>query len=97
MKNKLKEILSITRNERIGLLCLIVLIGIILLARVLCSDNGSKPLPVSNKNFTELSILEIDSVRIDTIKKKKRKKKKTDTSPKEILTISSMKEVETFE
>ena len=89
MKKRLKEIFSISRNERIGLLCIIVIIGIILIIKCVPSDN------VPEQNINQASSLlkdQVDSTTITNTKKKRAKKKQ---QPKEVkhLKVSSMEEI----
>lgn len=95
MKKKLNEILSVSRNERIGLLCIALIIGTILLGKWLSTENNKVPLsPNSNQAISELSSA-IDSAKVDTIKRKKRSKIK-EKKDEETLTVSHMKEVKHF-
>lgn len=89
MKKRLKEIFSISRNERIGLLCIIVIIGLILIIK--CVPNGNVP----EQNINQASSLlkdQVDSTTVTNTKKKRAKKKQ---QPKEVkhLKVSSMEEI----
>lgn len=89
MKKRLKEIFSISRNERIGLLCIIVIIGLILIIKCVPSDN------VPEQNINQASSLlkdQVDSTTVTNTKKKRAKKKQ---QPKEVkhLKVSSMEEI----
>ncbi len=87
----IKKLFEISRNERIGLMCLFVVLTIFLIV------SAFFPIQNSNSRITNEQIVNIiDSItseKTDTIKKKKKKTK--EKSP--TLTISSLKEVETFE
>lgn len=90
---KIKELLEISRNERIGLICIIILlIGILLLSFFTPPKEEST---VDAELIKEMHTT-IDSVKTDTIKLiKKRKTKKQEKIP--ILTVSSLEKTETFE
>ena len=94
---KLKELFEISRNERIGLICVIVLLIVILLFSFFSSNEEN-----TNINIEQLAPEmhnNIDSVKIDTIKLTKRRKSKNNKQEKEnipILTVSSMEKTETF-
>lgn len=93
---KLKELFDISRNERIGLICIIVLlIGILLLSFFTPPKEEST---VDTELIKEMQTT-IDSVKTDTIKlSKKRTIKKTKKQEKfPILTVSSLEKTETFE
>lgn len=93
---KLKELFDISRNERIGLICIIVLlIGILLLSFFTPPKEEST---VDTELIKEMQTT-IDSVKTDTIKlSKKRTIKKTKKQEKfPILTVSSLEKNETFE
>lgn len=94
---KLKEFLEISRNERIGLICVIVLVIVIMLFSVF-SPNEGKPATNTEQLVTEMHN-NIDSIKIDTIKlikKRKSKKKKQEKEKLPTLTVSSMEKTETF-
>lgn len=93
---KLKELFDISRNERIGLICIIVLlIGILLLSFFTPPKEEST---VDTELIKEMQTT-INSVKTDTIKlSKKRTIKKTKKQEKfPILTVSSLEKTETFE
>lgn len=93
---KLKELFDISRNERIGLICIIVLlIGILLLSFFTPPKEEST---VDTELIKEMQTT-IDSLKTDTIKLTKKrtitKTKKQEKIP--ILTVSSLEKTETFE
>ena len=94
---KLKELLEISRNERIGLICVIVLLIVILLFSFFSSNEEN-----TNINIEQLAPVthnNIDSVKLDTIKLTKRRKSKNNKQQKQdipILTVCSMEKTEAF-
>ncbi len=93
---KLKELFDISRNERIGLICIIVLlIGILLLSFF---TPPKEETTVDTELIKEMQTT-INSVKTDTIKlTKKRTTTKTKKQEKiPILTVSSLEKTETFE
>lgn len=95
---KLKELLEISRNERIGLICVIVLLIVILLFSFFSSNEENTHINIEQL-APEMHNNNIDSVKIDTIKLTKRRKSKNNKQEKEnipILTVSSMEKTETF-
>lgn len=90
----MKKLFEISRNERIGLMCLIIILTVFLIVSVFSPTQNSYS-TITNEEVVNI-LDSITSEKTDTIKQAKKKKKKTkEKSP--TLTISSLKEVETFE
>ncbi len=98
MKKWLNDIFSITRNERIGLISLIVIIGGILLFKALSpNDNGT---PMLNEPIAKELMKSIKEAKTDTIEPKKRGKRKKSTnktdeskSPQSISSLEEMNKI----
>ena len=91
MKKRLKEIFSISRNERIGLLCIIVVVGLVLIVK--CEPKSETPAPGID-NASALLKENVDSASmIQTKKKRGKKSKKQENKDIKHLTTSSMEEV----
>jgi len=99
VKKLLNEIFSISRNERIGLLCLIIILLIVIAYTAFSSHiyENTEYIKQTTYNFQA----SIDSSRIDTITKKKKKKKKTklkksENSKHHTLTATDLEETKTY-
>lgn len=93
----MKKLLEISRSERIGLICIIVLMIVIILFSNF-TPNEEKITSDTEQLAPEMHN-NIDSVKIDTINLTKRRKSKNNKQEKEnipILTVSSMEKTETF-
>lgn len=97
MKKLLNEIFSISRNERIGLLCLIIIL-LIVIAYTAFSSHISENTEYIKQTTYDFQA-SIDSSRIDTITKKKKKKtklKKSENSKHHTLTATDLEETKTY-
>ena len=97
MKKRLNDIFSISRNERIGLICLALILAIVISYTALSSKKNVSP--VLTQQAIENFRIKVDSSQVDTIKNKKRKKRaKNQKSVKKspTLTASALEEIETF-
>lgn len=97
MKKRLNDIFSISRNERIGLLCLSIILLIVIAYTAFSSHiyENTEPIKQSTYDFQA----SIDSSRIDTITKKKKKKtklKKSKNSKHRTLTATDLEETKTY-
>lgn len=92
MKSELKRIFSITRNERIGLVC-ITIIAVCIITFAMCSKEEHGTTIETPQSAIELATA-LDSAKTDTIPRKKRKKKDKNKKTKIIHTISSLEEVQ---
>lgn len=95
MKKKLKEILSISRNERIGMLFIIAIIGAIIAGKWLSGVNEDTKTLESNQAVVELASA-TDSVKTDTIKRKRAKKRKNNNKENATLTVAHMEEIKQY-
>lgn len=97
MKKRLNDIFAITRNERIGLVCIIILIAVTIAIKAFTSDDDGNPIRDYQATETELKAA-LDSTKVDTLPRKTRKKKKPKVEKEiKILTASSLEKTETFE
>lgn len=93
----MKKLLEISRSERIGLICIIVLMIVIILFSIF-TPNEEKITSDTEQLVTEMHN-NVDSIKIDTIKLTKKRKSKNKKQEKEklpILTVSSLEKTETF-
>ncbi len=93
----MKKLLEISRSERIGLICIIVLMIVIILFSIF-TPNEEKITSDTEQLAPEMHN-NIDSIKIDTIKLTKKRKSKNKKQEKEkppILTVSSLEKTETF-
>ena len=90
MKKRLNDIFFVSRNERIGLICIIIIIGIILLYQAF-KPTGLSNMPILNETEEEFQA-HIKSIIIDTVPKEKRKRKK---AKRTIKTVSSLEKTST--
>ena len=97
MKKLLNEIFSISRNERIGLLCLIIILLIVIAYTAFSSHIYENTEYIKQTKYDFQA--SIDSSRIDTITKKKKKKtklKKSENSKHHTLTATDLEETKTY-
>lgn len=97
MKKLLNEIFSISRNERIGLLCLIIILLIVIAYTAFLSHIYENTEYIKQTTYDFQA--SIDSSRIDTITKKKKKKtklKKSENSKHHTLTATDLEETKTY-
>lgn len=94
MKKRLNDLFSVTRNERIALICFILIIAAILTYKAFSPTDKIENItrfPIE-QNFQTA----IDTVKIDTLPKKKKKRKRKITTKTTINTAASMKKTDTF-
>ena len=96
MKNIFKAFFSTTRNERIGFICIaMIMVGI------LCYE-AFKPTPHIDADVIQMAKelqSEINSSKVDTVKKTRKRKVKADSKEKDTPTptIADFEETGTFE
>lgn len=95
MKKKLKEIFSVSRNERIGLLFIIAIIGVIIAGKWLSGANEETKTLESDQAVMELANA-TDSVKTDTVKRKRAKKRKKSNKENTTLTVAHMEEIKQY-
>lgn len=93
MKKRLSDIFYLTRNERIGIICLIVVLGCVIAYKVLSPSVYNKP--VLNEAIAQELISEIENAKVDTIKipKKERQRNKPNKEAQPPITVESMNEI----
>ena len=94
MKRILNDIFSISRNERIALICIILIISAILTYKAFSPTDKIETISTfkTEQNF----LTAIDSVKTDTLPTKKRKRNKNKTKETTINTAASLKKTDTF-
>lgn len=94
MKRRLNDIFSISRNERIALICIMLIITAILTYKAFSPTDKIETISVfqTEQNF----LTAIDSVKTDTLPTKKRKRHKKKTKETTINTAASLKKTDTF-
>lgn len=98
MKNRLKQLFSISRSERIGLTCITVLIAGVIALNIWSGKQESTSSDADQAKTTSTAACElavaIDSAKTDTVPRKRRKKAQKVKKERIILTASSLQEVE---
>ena len=94
MKKNLHDIFSISRNERIGLICLTIILAIVIGYTAFSPNKYESSVP-PQELATEFTIIS-DSSRVDSIKQRRRDKAKKPVQKHTTLTASALEEVETF-
>ncbi len=92
MKKQFYDIFSISRNERIALICVIIVISIVLVYKAFLPPIGVEKTYDSKLEHEFLKAME--SVKTDTVAVKKKRNKKTKESA--INTATSLKKVDTI-
>lgn len=95
MKRRLNELLSISRNERTGLLFIIAIIGIIVAVKWLLPHTPTKSTPDTSQAAMEL-MTAADTVKAEKKQKKKNTKQKKNDQDNEILTVSHLEEIKQY-
>lgn len=95
MKRRLNELLSISRNERTGLLFIIAIIGIIVAVKWLLPHTPSASTQDSSQAAMEL-MTAADTVKAEKKQKKKKNKQKKNDQDNEILTVSHLEEIKQY-
>ena len=95
MKRRLNELLSISRNERTGLLFIIAIIGIIVAVKWLFPHTPLASTQDSSQAAMEL-MTAADTVKAEKNQKKKNTKQKKNDQDNEILTVSHLEEIKQY-
>ena len=93
MRKRLNDIFSVSRNERIGIICILLIIAIILAVKAFTPDK-TVPEPSATAAEAELRTA-VESAKIDTLPRKTRKRKTPKKESNRVLTASSLEKVDT--
>lgn len=97
MKKRLHDIFSTSRNERVGLIIIAVIVALFIGYTAFAPTKSE--LPATTQQLANEFQAAVDSSQVDTVKKKRKKRAKAPkkASPKHpTLTASTLEETETF-